>query len=101
MRAYCFEIQNFLPTRVTSLSNACIDHMITTHKHKTETLEPTICDRFAATAEIPLKLENCKRTAPVKKTRHFKNPKKEEDLNFIFCLDQQSKNFSDGLNADS
>ena len=55
--AYGFKVQNLLPTRVTPTSKTCIDHMITTKDQKTETLETTISDHFAVTAEITLKVD--------------------------------------------
>ena len=99
--AYGFKVQNLLPTRVTPTSKTCIDHIITTKDQKTETLETTISDHFAVTAEITLKVDKNKQIAPVnKKIRNLNNIKGEKALNFLFYLDQQFRKIPENLNAD-
>ena len=42
---------HFLTNQNNQTSKTCIDHMIKTEEHKTDTLETTIGDHFAVTAE--------------------------------------------------
>ena len=55
LTAYDSEIQNTLPTRVTSKTKSCPDHMITKHLSGTKTFEKTISDHHTVLLEIPKK----------------------------------------------
>ena len=77
LAAYGFAVQNNSPTRVTSTTTTCLDHVISSYTIETETLKITISDHFALEASIPLLLYNRedKTAAGPKKHRSLKNPK--------------------------
>ena len=52
MTAYDLEIQNTLPTRVTSKSKTFLDHMITNNPSGTKTIETTIGDLYTVLLNI-------------------------------------------------
>ena len=54
LAAYGFAVQNNSPTRITSTTATCLDHVICSYPNETETLTITICDHFALEASIPL-----------------------------------------------
>ena len=102
LAAYGFAVQNNSPTRVTSTTATCLDHVISSYPIETETIKITISDHFALEASIPLLSYNRedKTTYSPKKFRSLKNLKGEKALNFLFILDQKLKALDMNNNLD-
>ena len=50
--AFDFKCQNFEPTRVTPPSSTCLDHVVTSYKVKTDTIQTTMSDHFTVLGTI-------------------------------------------------
>ena len=64
--AYGFVIQIKLPTRVTSTSKSCIDHMVTQNVESTETHPTTKSDHFTVCLLLPRKMQLMKQWSQTK-----------------------------------
>ena len=94
LAAYDFQVQNFLPTRVTLTSKTCLDHMITEGTVNTETIQTTISDHFTVTAKVPAIWKQSKNTN-VPLARNLNRLKGESALNFLFLQDQKLKKMNE------
>ena len=83
--AYGYEIQNSSPTRVTTTSSTCLDHVISGFPIGIKTVKVTISDQYALQSEIPILLnENKKREDPMLLCRDLRNIKGPKALKFCF-----------------
>ena len=94
LASYDFQVQNFLPTRVTPTSKTCLDHLITERTVNTETIQTTISDHFTVTAKIPAIWKESKSTK-ILLARTLNRLKGENALNFLFLLDQKLKKLNE------
>ena len=59
LKAFGFEIQNILPTRITINSKSCIDLIITQKNNiQTDAIKTTISDHFTVLADLGIKTES-------------------------------------------
>ena len=58
LAAYGYEIQNSLPTRVTTTSSSCLDHVISCFPIESKTVKVTISDHYALQSEVPIPLRD-------------------------------------------
>ena len=61
LAAYGYEIQNSSPTRVTTTSSTCLDHVISGFPIEIKTVKVTISDHYALQSEIPIPLNDNKK----------------------------------------
>ena len=92
LAAYGYEIQNSSPTRVTSTSATCLDHVISCFPIETRTIKISISDHYALESDIPVLLKGKKKARePQLLCRDLRNIKGPKALNFLFLLDQKLK----------
>ena len=91
LAAYENEIQNSSPTRVTTTSSTCLDHVISGFPIEIKTVKVTISDLYALQSEIPILLNDKKGEEPMLLRRDLRNIKGPKALNFLFLLDQKLK----------
>ena len=89
LKAFGFEIQNSLPTRITIHSKSCIDHIITQRNNiQTNTIKTTISDHFTVMADFCVKTESYSNTHSYT-FRNLRNLKNENAVNFLFFLNHE------------
>ena len=93
LSAYDFQLRNFEPTRVTSKSKTCIDHMISPNDILTETNKTTISDHYSVLAKCP-ETGRLDKTKEKHFVRNLKTIKGDGALKFLFLLDQKLERLS-------
>ena len=88
LKAFGFEIQNNLPTRITINSKSCIDHIITQKNIQTDTIKATISDHFTVMADLGIKTESYSNTNSYT-SRNLRNLKNENAIKFLFFLNHE------------
>ena len=103
LAAYGFKIQNSEPTRVTSTTATCLDHIISSNEINTKTVKITISDHYAIETDLSwLGIQN-KRSSDNNYTlvRNLNHIKKNKILNFLFLLDQKLRQINENADVDT
>ena len=93
LAAYGFAaVQNNSPTRVTSTTATCLNHIMSSFPIETETIKITISDHFALEASNPLLSYNRedKTACSPEKYRSLKNLKGKKAISFV-CISSKFK----------
>ena len=89
LKAFGCEIRSILPTRITTISKSCLDHIITQNNNiQTDTIETSISDHFTVMADLGIKLESNSDTNSYN-FRNLKNIKNANAINFLFFLNDE------------
>ena len=103
LAAYGFKIQNSEPTRVTSTTATCLDHIISSNDINTKTVKITISDHYAIEADLSWLGKQKKRSSDNNYTlvRNLNHIKKNSILNFLFLLDQKLRQINENTDVDT
>ena len=100
LRAYGFSVQNNEPTRVTSTTATCIDHVSAKSFLKIKTMKLTISDHYGLEAEIPFfpcSKKSFDQLMPLSRNiNHIRN----NSLNLLFLLDQKLRKIDDDMDIE-